>query len=209
VYEALQLNNTLKSLCLRENYLLKSQIPHLAHALQINRTLEELNLEDCDLQQEGVELIVSNMHHFQSLRKLWLRNNVTSQQRDTVDLSDILPSQLEANHVIQLLDFDEEWIPKPELRHTVHNYLLLNRAGRQFLKSSTINDNLPLGMWPILLERVDRCLFRGNEQSDDNFSLITSNDATNQRSKVEKIGGLLCLHSTIFFMLHGPALCQR
>jgi hypothetical protein len=210
VYQALQHNNALKYLCLRENYLLRSQIPQLVQALRTNQTLEELNLEDCDLRKDGIELIIDNINHYRSLRKLWLRNNVTS-RRDTVDVSGTLPSKLEANHVMHLLDYDEEWIPEPRRRQLVDFYLHLNRAGRCFLKSPD-DLSLPLGMWPILLERVEKRLFyRKKENVGEEASSNTTSNGTRQGQgeKVPITVGGVCVHSTIFFLLQGPALCQR
>eukprot|EP00539_Tryblionella_compressa_P006650 CAMPEP_0178762082 /NCGR_PEP_ID=MMETSP0744-20121128/16350_1 /TAXON_ID=913974 /ORGANISM="Nitzschia punctata, Strain CCMP561" /LENGTH=340 /DNA_ID=CAMNT_0020416731 /DNA_START=1 /DNA_END=1023 /DNA_ORIENTATION=- len=207
VYDALQHNNTLKSLCLRENYLLRSQIPQLIDALKVNNVLEELNLEDCDIRKEGLEAVVNNISHYNALRILRLRKNVTS-IRDNVNLASSLPHILEANHVMQVLDLDEQWIPDLEQRRKVEKFLHLNKAGRRFLKS-TSSDGLPLGMWPLLLERVDRQLFSQREEFGQEREDETSDSRSDSTSTESLAKGGMCASSTLFFLLHGPALCQR
>jgi hypothetical protein len=153
---------------------------------------------------------VQDIGRYQSLRKLFLRKNIQPLQ-DIVDFSDYLPNILETNHVLQILDLDEEWITDPEQQQRVDCILHLNRAGRQFLKSSTTG-NFPLSMWPILLERVENRLFgpRRDDEASSSLQSRTNNgeDPESSMERVSTVGGL-CSHSTIFFLLQGPALCQR
>lgn len=123
------------------------------HALTVNQTLEELNLQDFDIRKEGIEGIIDNLSHFPSLRKLWLRRNEILHSSDhTMDLSQIMVREMEltVNHVLQVLDIYKWWVRDNNQLLLMNRYFHLNRAGRQFLKDDS-SHRLPLGIWPILL----------------------------------------------------------
>ncbi|KAL3902736.1 MAG: hypothetical protein SGILL_010716, partial [Bacillariaceae sp.] len=121
LYDSLRTNNQLKSLCLCENYLFRSQITDLVHALTENHTLEELNLQDCDLRREGIEQIIGSLSHYPSLRKLWLRNNCTLHSADrAINLSQVLVREMALNHILQVLDIDEWWVSDKNQLHLVN-----------------------------------------------------------------------------------------
>jgi hypothetical protein len=197
LYQAIEYNTVFKSLYLCENYLLRSQLPHLIHSLAANNALEELNLEDCDLRKEGVEMLLNNLSTFAFLRKLWLRKNVSPLSEASVDLTKILIKEMKRNHVLQLLDIDEEWVPRGKDRVQIDNYLLLNQAGRRFIKSRIDKDRLPLGMWPVLIERVQL-------QVSSKLDEQASSRHKNCSSKV----GYFCFHTVVFFLLQGPAMSE-
>ncbi|KAG7363208.1 hypothetical protein IV203_026568 [Nitzschia inconspicua] len=198
IYRALEHNNTLKSMCLCENYLYRSQLPQLVQALEMNETLEELNLEDCDFRKEGIETLLASLSRYPFLRKLWLRKNMTPQSEESLDLSDTLLDQMKDNDVIQLLDVDEEWILDTQKKIQIDDFLHLNRCGRRFLKTPVENDRFPLGMWPVLIERAQKLSLKRNEDS-----------AVESQEWKQKNARISLLHTTMFLLLRGPALCQR
>jgi hypothetical protein len=75
-----------------------------------------------------------------------------------MDVSQKVVREMKMNHVIEFLDIDEWWVRDENQRVLMNRYLHLDRAGRRFVKTN-VTDRLPMGMWPIVLERVQTKLF--------------------------------------------------
>jgi hypothetical protein len=140
--EALRYNATLTHLNLQENYLMDSDVPALIDTLSVNTTLRELNLENCDIKDGGLSLIVNSLSNFQGLTHLRLKENMFLQPLDQGTLLE----SLRRNHVLQVIDLDDEDLICPKLKLL----MFLNRAGRKYIAQ----ESLPLSSWPTLLARV-------------------------------------------------------
>lgn len=154
VVQALKQNTTLKSLDLCDNFMNGSQmVSILADALTCNSTLEELNLENDDIDDDGIRVMAKKMPHFQGLKILRLRNNLFGS-----GAAEHLLEALQSNTRIQILEIDD-WIP---CRVYTQLYAHLNRNGRDFMTPNRV----PLSNWPIILEHA-----AGNSIQEDDKKL--------------------------------------
>lgn len=245
LFEALEQNaygTYLKSLHLRGSRPLpNSQVSAVVNALTVSQSLEDLRMEWCSLNMSSMEEILRNLHRYPKLTKLWLLGNEMKNTVPNPDVSpdssdpatttvylpsDFLPGLLEKNHVLRELNLGnlDDWIQNEETKRQIQYYLLLNRAGRQFLFSKT---KLPLGVWPTILERVPKLFENDSSSNDDSDSEHTTgneDDETealssasreeerkegNNENKIEKPFGGMCEHSTWYYMLQGRGLCER
>jgi hypothetical protein len=146
--EALRVNRTLKRLQLSRNRLGASEIEPLLEALQENSTLQSLDLNNNIIGNGGAQNIARALPHFRGLEKLFLLNN----EIDSNQSSLVLAESMKRNRHIQVLEI------QPTLSHVrdIQFYATLNWAGRKrlFIGESHNNNEVPLGLWPIVLERA-------------------------------------------------------
>jgi hypothetical protein len=194
--QALQVNQTLRRLNVKESYVFDAHMQALAETLATqNSTLQELNLENCGLRDSGLAFFMERLSDFRGLTKLWLKENRFHNHK--VDDDDVL-LLLKRNRTLQILDLEDEILVPPMVRY----HLCLNRGGRKFLTPNSV----PLSLWPMLLARVNRLVFdekkeTDNDEDDDNDDDDGDDDGDNRQG----IGA----PDVLYYLLQGPALFDR
>lgn len=166
---ALATNTTLLYLDARENYVRTPHMAALARALTANRTLQELNLENCDVRTAGWMSILENLPDIQGLLRLWLKQNPINETPEAAAATNLgLMQALEKNTTIHTIDLphyqsqeqegrqlrESREEPQEESNQEWMPYLYLNRGGRKFLEPNSIS----LAMWPLLLARANHLI---------------------------------------------------
>ncbi len=161
---------TIRELDLASNFVEDKQFIGLIQALRTNTRLESLNLRDNRITDSGMNHLVQMLPHL-ALKALNVSNNQYGRQV-VMDLGDVMATQ---TSIRQLSVDHERYCP------SIIFYLALNGNGR-YCKSVS---GVPLGLWPLILERCQYTL------TSIEFSVgITEVDI-------------------LFDLVHGPALLER
>lgn len=142
---ALRRNKHIKTISLARNKLADSDILLLATALACNETVEVLDLRENMISDEGITMLATTIQHGTGIRMINLAQNPF---HETGALA--LLQAVETNHNLVQLHINETTYKCNEIRYET----ALNKAGRYLLFKSP-----PLGLWPIVLERINRLEF--------------------------------------------------
>ena len=202
---ALVTNKTMLYLDVKENYVRNDHIVALAEALTVNRTLEEVNLENCDIRETGWMSFMEHLPNMQGLFRLWIKENPINWSEECVAATNQTMSRvLQKNSTIHTIDiFEGDDIP--ESSRSWMKYLYFNRGGRKFLEPNQVT----LAIWPLLLERAGRM-----EPLDAGSSFNNSNDHSSHDGNPENMTEIseskqFCALDILYMLLHGPALLER
>ena len=105
--EALTTNKHLEELNISDNALCDDGIQHLAHALRVNQGLKTLWLMSCGMTDVGLECLAKSLQHNNVLTRLALSNLSRNPNRITEKLVPVLTEYLQNNHTLT-----ELWLPK-------------------------------------------------------------------------------------------------
>jgi Ran GTPase-activating protein (RanGAP) involved in mRNA processing and transport len=169
IADALLVNTTLKRINISNCGITDADTQLLCHALCESSSLEELLLARNKMTDEGMAHFGSRLPSMRGLKRVSLWGNPFEDRG-----AKALARGLEHNFIIEDVDLFRNFPCSDE----ISLYTALNRGGRKFLHES--DDNSPLGLWPLLLERLERlALPKGCKATNDDL---------------------------VYYMLHGPAL---
>jgi Ran GTPase-activating protein (RanGAP) involved in mRNA processing and transport len=157
---ALQENKSLKSLMLSNNGLHAGSALWLSMALRENTTLESLNLNGNLISDRGIQAIAEALPEMKGLKQLYLWNN----QFSGVGARAILAG-LKSNLVLEEITTFSRFRCSDEIRYYTH----LNKAGRKILKDT---NSVPMSLWPIILERVNKQTWEATEKASVIYTLF-------------------------------------
>ena len=147
IAKALVTNTSLRWLRLSRNRLQCQDVESLFYALQTNRTLRVLDLNSNGIGDQGVPMLASSLSKAQGLRELHLlKNEIRSLQSSSA----ILQTLQESNRTLEVLELRPSLPQLSRIRYE----LALNAGGRRILSSGAYTNQVPLGLWPKILERT-------------------------------------------------------
>ena len=161
----------LKELNLASNFVDDEQFRSLIEALRTNTQLKSLNLRDNRITDIGLRCLLQVLPELSALKKLDISNNRYGRQA-CQDVQQALCAQTTLTSLS--IDHSQKCVG-------IAYYLALNRAGR-YCKSAP---RVPLGVWPLILERCRQVL-----TLDDREAGISHADI-------------------LFDLVRGPALLER
>lgn len=173
---ALKSNSMLHFLDLSGNRLDSAELASLMEGVKYSR-IEHLGLESCRISDEDLELVLTHLPT--SLLHLNLLENLFATDKS----NDQLCKTATQHTTLERLEIDNDL----DCWSQVCYHTRLNRGGRRLL---TCGDTVPSGIWPIVLERVNKI-----------------NWATYKNKKqAEELG---YKEDAIYALLKGPAFCGR
>lgn len=128
-------------------------------------------------------MILAKLPELTQLKSLWLGHNCFSPLAAKCLVEALRTNFILEDINIRTLDNDPSW---DTLQQDLDHYARLNRGGRRIFSSGMTN--VPLGLWPLILERANRIYWGG-----------TTSNASNETVKSHAA-------DSIFSLLHGPAL---
>jgi hypothetical protein len=171
--DALRSNTSLKCVKLSENNLTDDDAEKLAFALSENTSLEELYLARNKITDQGIIKLAEQFPKQKCLRKLSLWGNPFGEAGAKALLEGL-------QHNVELEDL--ELFQKFSVSSMIMHNLLTNRAGKKILQSEP--NDIPLALWPLVLERVNNISFPKR---------------SNSTARVD----------ALFYMVRGPVLFAR
>ena len=103
--EALTTNKHLEELNITDNALCDDGIQHLAHALRVNQGLKTLYLNSCGMTDVGLECLAKSLQHNNSLTELHVWNWTDNPNRITEKIVPVLTECLQNNCTLTKLGF--------------------------------------------------------------------------------------------------------
>ena len=179
-------NTSLKILQIAGNNLNDAYIESLIGIFGKDSQLTELNLFGNRITDRGVSSIIKKIPKLRKLKSLWLGHN-----QFTGESAKELLRMLEHNNFIledvTIRTMDSDPI-KESIQEELDYYTKLNRGGRKILGEVETSHDIPLSLWPYILQRTNHIYWGG---SAGNVLNTTT-----------------CSHAadTIFCLLHGPVL---
>jgi hypothetical protein len=169
LFDALRVNTALTKLQVSGDNVNNEDMERLAQILtDSNQTLRSLNLAANDIGDDGVMSFARRLPGMKGLRTLDLqRNPFTDSSKEA------MIAALKENSELERMDLDGKF------DQTKAYYLGLNKGGRRLLQG---DNKIPLGLWPVVLERGCRMPFN-RSQPDTHLDIL-------------------------YNLVHGPALFQ-
>jgi Ran GTPase-activating protein (RanGAP) involved in mRNA processing and transport len=155
---ALGRSKTLKSLSLSYNILTEDNMVSLANALKQNSTIQRLHLRCCSISDTVIQILAAALPEIKALKFLDLVGNSFAQDGAKSFLAG-LKGNVHLNGVrlpVKHYNTDD-----------IEYYLALNRGGRCLLSDV----NVPLSLWPLVLERSNRFVEQ-HHRADVHFHLL-------------------------------------
>lgn len=177
---SLRRNQSIKTLSLARNKLTDSDILLLTTALACNNTLEMLDLRENSISDKGVCILANTLKNSTSIRRVSLVKN-PFRKEGAIELL----NAVQTNYNLFQVDVNDNMYECHKIRFET----ALNKGGRRAL-----HEHLPLSLWPLVLERVNRLDFDDSEVTMVGFSFDL--EVTSYQLDV--------LH----FLLRGPALFE-
>ncbi len=146
LFQALGVNTALTYLQVSGNNVDDPDIEQLAEIItDSNKTLRALTLTANNIGDGGINSLAQRLPDMQGLRLLDLQRNPFTDSSKVAIIT-----ALKENSELERLDLDGKF------DETKAYYLGLNKGGRRLLQS---DNNIPPGLWPLVLERTNRLPF--------------------------------------------------
>lgn len=146
LFQAIGENTALTYLQVSGNNVDDQDMEQLAETITVsNKTLRGLNLTANNIGDAGIQSFASRLPDMRGLRFLDLQRNPFTETSKAAIIS-----ALKENSELERLDLDGKF------DETKAYYLGLNKGGRRLLQSE---NSIPLGLWPLVLERTNRLPF--------------------------------------------------
>jgi hypothetical protein len=157
---ALAQNKSLRTLSLSYNSIDEEAMEFLAEALTQNCTLQNLELKNSNITSRGLQLFTVRLREMHGLTTI----NFSGTQKFEDDDLKYLIEGLRTNVTLESIVLPRSNAESSEIDH----YLDLNKGGRKLLRS----DHVPLGLWPLVLERATDMMKFENEGIARSASII-------------------------------------
>jgi Ran GTPase-activating protein (RanGAP) involved in mRNA processing and transport len=207
IAKALIVNTSLRCLRLSRNRLQCEDVASLFHALQTsNQTLRVLDLNSNAIGDDGATMLACALSsRTQGLVELHLLKN-NEVLRSPKSCTAILQALKESNRTLEILELHGP-SSLPHLWQQIRYELALNAGGRRILSSSTPNQ-IPLGLWPKVLERAT-CSNDKNKNKDDDGGTTQKRQQGWYFYYCSQLPKASYQPDTIFHMLQASALLSQ
>jgi hypothetical protein len=180
---ALESNTSLKELNIANNCIRDVELGYLIRALRKNKALEQVDLSLNDISDAGKRCLAEALPSLH-LKRLLVQENLVEEDDDDSGTKELL-SAMRRNFNLEILGVDPVFDGFEEVRLLGR----LNRGGRRVL----LDRNFPLSLWPKVLERTNRLTFKEEGEDEEH-----AYDNLSGRAEI------------IYFLLHGvPNLVEQ
>ena len=193
---ALARTDTLQTLELRFNKLCNEDMAYLVSGLSHNRSIHTLGLASNKIKNAGISILASKIAEMKGLKRIMLTNNQFD-EKATSELANALHKS--HNWTLESVECGPGKVNDAKLQH----FTDCNWAGRQLLKpkearygrsSRLFAPCVAPGLWPLILERINKRLV---EKMD-------SSHARKELKGVERGASVI-----YFFLREGPVVLER
>jgi hypothetical protein len=179
--QALCNNRSIKTLSLARSKLTDSDMLLLATTLTCNEDIEKLDLRENLITDEGISVLAGTIESGTGIRRLSVLKNLFGCAGALA-----LLNAVRTNHNVFQVDIGHD----TDMCHEIRYECALNKGGRRLL-----SETVPLSLWPLVLERINKRDFGNVEVCVAGFSFDDLEVTSHQLD-------------VFHFMVRGPALFE-